>query len=228
MKKDKKKKVFCFSNFWLFLEKLLSNFLKNYLWKALAQYAPLSRIISTSVISTSICVLLFCVTTNKSMNLKRPVSLFLWSAIFREHTHALSSCALSWLLLLFLSFSPERIHFTWDNASKEKNLHVKSERNLSIFFSTYLKAMSRINCENENNNTDILKKLSKPALSNMSHFGWNLLYSLLCRPGKFTDDKTNDGLMREGIPLDAHNWFERQYELHTPTTTTPKALFAWP
>ena len=54
-----------------------------------------------------------------------------------------------------LSFSSERIHFTWDNASKEKNLHVKSERNLSTFFSTYLKAMSRINCENENNNTDI-------------------------------------------------------------------------
>ena len=50
---------------------------------------------------------------------------------------------------------------------------------------------------------------------------WRILvsgFSFACNkyPPQFTDDKSNDSSMREGIPLDALNWFGRGYELHTP------------
>ena len=42
-------------------------------------------------------------------------------------------------------------------------------------------------------------------------------FSFTCNkyPPQFTSDKSNDSSMREGIPLDTLNWFERRYELHT-------------
>ena len=43
-------------------------------------------------------------------------------------------------------------------------------------------------------------------------------FSFTCNkhPSQSTNDESNDSSMREGNPLDALNWFERQYELHTP------------
>ena len=43
----------------------------------------------------------------------------------------------------------------------------------------------------------------------------------------FTDDKSNDSSMREGIPLDALNWFGRGYELHTPKLVGREGSKAW-
>ena len=65
--------------------------------------------------------------------------------------------------------------------------------------------MSRINCENENNNNDI--KNFPGLLFNFKHEPLWLEFPVFItyRPGKFTDNKTNDSLMREGIPLDALN-----------------------
>ena len=44
---------------------------------------------------------------------------------------------------------------------------------------------------------------------------------------QFTDDKSNDSSMREGIPLDALNWFGRGYELHTPKSVGREGSKAW-
>ena len=51
-------------------------------------------------------------------------------------------------------------------------------------------------------------------------------FSFTCNkyPSQFTDDKSNDSSLREGIPLDALNWFGRGYELHTrPWRVLPAA-----
>ena len=49
-------------------------------------------------------------------------------------------------------------------------------------------------------------------------------FSFACNkyPPQFTDDKSNDSSMREGIPLDVLNWFGRGYELHTPKSVGVK------
>ena len=44
---------------------------------------------------------------------------------------------------------------------------------------------------------------------------------------QFTDDKSNDISIREGIPLDALNWFGGGYELHTPESVTREGSKAW-
>ena len=44
---------------------------------------------------------------------------------------------------------------------------------------------------------------------------------------QFTDDKSNDNSMREGILLDALNWFGRGYELHTPKSVGLEGSKAW-
>ena len=44
---------------------------------------------------------------------------------------------------------------------------------------------------------------------------------------QFTDGKSNDSSMREGIPLDALNWFGRGYELHTPKSVGREGSKAW-
>ena len=46
-------------------------------------------------------------------------------------------------------------------------------------------------------------------------------------PPQFTDYKSNDSSMREGIPLDALNWFGRGYELHTPKSVGREGSKAW-
>ena len=45
---------------------------------------------------------------------------------------------------------------------------------------------------------------------------------------QFTDDKSNNSWMREGIPLDALNVFERLYKLHTPKSVNRERSKAWP
>ena len=54
-------------------------------------------------------------------------------------------------------------------------------------------------------------------------------FSFACNkyPPQFTDDKSNDSSMREGIPLDALNWFGRGYELHTPKSVGREGSKAW-
>ena len=54
-------------------------------------------------------------------------------------------------------------------------------------------------------------------------------FSFACNkyPPQFTDDKSNDSSMREGIPLDALNWFGRGYELHTPKSVGCEGSKAW-
>ena len=44
---------------------------------------------------------------------------------------------------------------------------------------------------------------------------------------QFTNDKSNDSSMREGIPLDALNLFGRGYELHTPKSVDREGSKAW-
>ena len=46
-------------------------------------------------------------------------------------------------------------------------------------------------------------------------------------PLQFTDDKSNDSSMREGIQLDALNWFGRGYELHTTKSVGREGSKAW-
>ena len=46
-------------------------------------------------------------------------------------------------------------------------------------------------------------------------------------PPQFTDDKSNDSSMREGIPLGTLNWFGRGYELHTPKSVGREGSKAW-
>ena len=46
-------------------------------------------------------------------------------------------------------------------------------------------------------------------------------------PSQFTDDKSNESSMREGIPLEALNSFGRGYQLHTPKSVGRKGLKAW-
>ena len=54
-------------------------------------------------------------------------------------------------------------------------------------------------------------------------------FSFACNkyPPQFLDDKSNDNSMREGIPLDALNWFGRGYELHTPKSVGREGWKAW-
>ena len=54
-------------------------------------------------------------------------------------------------------------------------------------------------------------------------------FSFTCNkyPPQFTSDKSNDSSMREGIPLDALNWFERRYELRTPKSVGREGSKAW-
>ena len=54
-------------------------------------------------------------------------------------------------------------------------------------------------------------------------------FSFACNkyPPQFTDDKSNDSSIREGIPLDALNWFGRGYELHTPKSVGREGSKAW-
>ena len=54
-------------------------------------------------------------------------------------------------------------------------------------------------------------------------------FSFACNkyPPQFTDDKSNDSSIREGIPLDALNWFGRGYELHTPKSVGRDGSKAW-
>ena len=54
-------------------------------------------------------------------------------------------------------------------------------------------------------------------------------FSFACNkyPPQFTDDKSNDSSIREGIPLDALNWFGRGYELHTPKSVGREGWKAW-
>ena len=54
-------------------------------------------------------------------------------------------------------------------------------------------------------------------------------FSFACNkyPPQFTDDKSNDSSMREGIPLDALNWFGRGNELHTPKSVGREGSKAW-
>ena len=60
---------------------------------------------------------------------------------------------------------------------------------------------------------------------------WKLVsgFSFACNkyPPQFTDDKSNDSSIREGIPLDALNWFGRGYELHTPKSVGREGSKAW-
>ena len=54
-------------------------------------------------------------------------------------------------------------------------------------------------------------------------------FSFACNkhPPQFTDDKSNDSSIREGMPLDALNWFGRGYELHTPKSIGREGSKAW-
>ena len=54
-------------------------------------------------------------------------------------------------------------------------------------------------------------------------------FSFACNkyPLLFTDDKSNDSSMREGIQLDALNWFGRGYELHTLKSVGREGSKAW-
>ena len=54
-------------------------------------------------------------------------------------------------------------------------------------------------------------------------------FSFACNkyPPQFTDDKTNDSSMREGIPLDVLNLFGRGYELHTPKSVGREESKSW-
>ena len=54
-------------------------------------------------------------------------------------------------------------------------------------------------------------------------------FSFACNkyPPQFTDDKSNDSSMREGIPLDALNWFGRGCTLHTPKSVDREGSKAW-
>ena len=54
-------------------------------------------------------------------------------------------------------------------------------------------------------------------------------FSFACNkyPPQFTDDKSNDSSMREGIRLDALNWFGKGYELHTPKSVGREGSNAW-
>ena len=54
-------------------------------------------------------------------------------------------------------------------------------------------------------------------------------FSFACNkyPLQFTDDKSNDHSIREGIPLDALNWFGRRYALHTPKSVGREGSKAW-
>ena len=54
-------------------------------------------------------------------------------------------------------------------------------------------------------------------------------FSFTCNkyPPQFTNDKSNDSSVREGISLDALNWFERGYELHTPKSVGRGGTKAW-
>ena len=46
-------------------------------------------------------------------------------------------------------------------------------------------------------------------------------------PPQVTDYKSNDSSMREGIPLDAVNWFGRGYELHSKNAVGREGSKAW-
>ena len=54
-------------------------------------------------------------------------------------------------------------------------------------------------------------------------------FSFTCNkhPPQSINDKSNDSSMREGNPLDALNWFERLYELHTPKSVGRERSKAW-
>ena len=57
-------------------------------------------------------------------------------------------------------------------------------------------------------------------------------FSFTCNkhPPQSTNDKSNDSSMREGNPLEALNWFQRLYELHTPKSVGrdgQKLGFVW-
>ena len=54
-------------------------------------------------------------------------------------------------------------------------------------------------------------------------------FSFACNkyPLQFTDDKSNDHSIREGIPLDVLNWFGRRYALHTPKSVGREGSKAW-
>ena len=46
-------------------------------------------------------------------------------------------------------------------------------------------------------------------------------------PPQFPSDKSNDSSMREGISLDALNWFKRRHELRTPKSVGREGSKAW-
>ena len=54
-------------------------------------------------------------------------------------------------------------------------------------------------------------------------------FSFACNkyPLQFTDDKSNDSSIREGIPLDALNRFGRGHELHTPKSVGREGSKGW-
>ena len=54
-------------------------------------------------------------------------------------------------------------------------------------------------------------------------------FSFTCNkyPPPFPSDKSNDSSMREGIPLDALNWFKRRHELRTPKSVGHEGSKAW-
>ena len=54
-------------------------------------------------------------------------------------------------------------------------------------------------------------------------------FSFACNkhPPQFINDKSNDSSIREGMPLDALNWFGRGYELHTPKSIGREGSKAW-
>ena len=56
---------------------------------------------------------------------------------------------------------------------------------------------------------------------------WVFPFTYNKNPLQFADDKSNDSSRREGIPLDALNWFERGYELHSPKSVGSEGSKPW-